>query len=229
VRLPVSPPIDKLLSGGIESGCITNFYGPAATGKTNVALASVISCINTGRKVLYVDTEGSFSVDRLAQMARGNATKYTDKIILLEPKTWAEQKTTFDKLEAVCKKEPIGLIVVDSIVALWRVTIADDNFQSISRELGSQLALLSKLAREKGIPVLITNQVYSEPDTGKIELSAKNIVKWWSKNIIELSHAGRTSCRIARIARARSLPEDRQVEFQIVDEGLKEVSKLRLF
>ena len=229
VRLPVAPPIDKLLGGGLESGCVTNFYGPAATGKTNIALAAVVSAINSGHKVLYVDTEGGFSAERLSQMVSGSALKYTDKIILLEPKTWLEQKLTFDKLEDICKREPIGLIVVDSIVALWRVTIDDSNFQSISRELGSQLSLLSKLARESKIPVLITNQVYSHPDTGKIELSAKNIVKWWAKNIVELSHAGRTSCRIARIARARSLPEDKQVEFEIVDEGLKEVSKLRLF
>jgi len=228
MRLPVCSPIDKLLGGGLEPGCITNFYGPAATGKTNIALCAAISTINLGKKVLYIDTEGGFSPERMEQMT-GSTKRYTDRMILLEPKNWEEQKTTFSKLEAMCKKESLGLIIVDSIVAQWRVTIDDSNFQSISRELGSQLSILSKIAREKEIPVLITNQVYSEPETGKIELSAKNVVKWWSKNMVELSHAGRTSCRIARIARARSMPEDKQIEFQITNEGLKEVSRLRLF
>jgi len=228
MRLPVCSPIDKLLGGGLEPGCITNFYGPAATGKTNVALCAAISAINSGKKVLYIDTEGGFSPERLEQMT-GNSKRYTDRMILLEPKNWEEQKATFNRLEAMCRKEQLGLVIVDSIVAQWRVTIDDSNFQSISKELGSQLSILSKIAREKDIPILITNQVYSEPETGKIELSAKNVVKWWSKNMVELSHAGRTSCRIARIARARSMPEDKQVEFQIVSDGLKEVSKLRLF
>ncbi|MFH0829804.1 MAG: DNA repair and recombination protein RadB [Candidatus Aenigmatarchaeota archaeon] len=228
MRLPVCSPIDKLLGGGLEPGCITNFYGPAATGKTNIALCAAISTINLGKKVLYIDTEGGFSQERMEQMI-GGTRRYTDKMILLEPKNWEEQKSTFNRVEAIAKREQLGIIIVDSIVAQWRVTIDDSNFQSISRELGSQLSVLSKIAREKNIPILITNQVYSEPDTGKIELSAKNVVKWWSKNMVELSHAGRTSCRIARIARARSMPEDKQIEFQITNDGLKEVSKLRLF
>lgn len=227
MKLPVCPPIDKLLEGGLEPGCITNFYGPAATGKTNVAKCAVVSAVNGGKKVVYIDTEGGFSVERLEQMA-GSVKKYTDNIILLEPKTWEDQGKAVRKIESVLKKEPVGLIVVDSIVALWRVTIDDDNHVLVNKELATQLSVLSKLAREYSIPVLITNQVYSEPETGKIEMSGRNIVKWWSKNIVELMHAGRTSCRIARISRARSLPEDKTVEFQICDKGLKDAG-FRIF
>lgn len=227
MKLPVCPPIDKLLEGGLELGCITNFYGPAATGKTNIAKCAVISAINGGRKVVYVDTEGGFSAERLAQMA-GSEKKYTDNIILLEPKSWEEQGNVIRKLQTILKKEPIGLVVVDSIVALWRVTIDDSNHILVNKELATQLSMLSKFAREYQIPILITNQVYAEPETGKIEMSGRNIVKWWSKNIVELMHSGRTSCRIARISRARSLPEDKTVEFQITDSGLKDV-KFRIF
>jgi DNA repair protein RadB len=221
MKLPVCAPIDKLLEGGLESGVITNFYGPAASGKTNIAKCAVVSAINCGKKVVYVDTEGGFSVERLEQLT-GAGKKYTDKIMLLEPKTWQEQGQAVRKLQVLCKKEPIGLVVVDSIVALWRVTIDDSNHVLVNKELATQLSILSKIARENNIPVLLTNQVYSEPETGKIEMSGRNIVKWWSKNIVELMHAGRTSCRIARISRARSLPEDKTVEFQICDKGLKD-------
>ena len=227
MKLTVCPPIDKLLEGGLEPGCITNFYGPAASGKTNIAKCAVVSAINGGKKVVYVDTEGGFSVERLEQMT-GAGKKYTDKIMLLEPKTWQEQGHAIRKLQVLCKKEPIGLVVVDSVVALWRVTIDDTNHVLVNKELATQLSILSKIARESNIPVLLTNQVYSEPETGKIEMSGRNIVKWWSKNIVELMHAGRTSCRIARISRARSLPEDKTVEFQICDKGLKDVG-FRIF
>ena len=227
MKLPICSPIDKLLNGGLEHGCITNFYGPAASGKTNVAKCALVSAIDRGKKVVFVDTEGGFSAERLEQMTR-SARKYTDRIILLEPKTWDEQGKTIRKLQALCKKEPIGLVIVDSVVALWRVTIDDSNYQTVNKELATQLSILSKIARENSIPILITNQVYSEPETGKIELSGRNIVKWWSKNLIELTLSGRTSCRIARIVRARSIPEDKEVEFQIHDAGLKDV-RFRIF
>lgn len=227
MKLSVCPPIDRLLDGGLESGVITNFYGPAASGKTNVAKCAVVSAVNAGKKVVYIDTEGGFSAERLEQVG-GSAKKYTDNMILLEPKTWPEQGQAVRKLQILCKKEPIGLVVVDSIVALWRVTIDDSNHVLTNKELATQLSILSKIARENNIPVLLTNQVYAEPETGKIEMSGRNIVKWWSKNIVELMHSGRTSCRIARISRARSIAEDKTVEFEIYAKGLKDTG-FRIF
>lgn len=229
MKFPFSPPIDKLLDGGLETGCITNFYGPSATGKTNICLAAISSAAGKGKKVIYIDTEGGFSLDRFEQICNSTSKKFLEKIIFLEPKNWQEQVEQFEKLEKICAKEDVGLIVVDSVVALWRISITEANATEINRQLATQLSLLSKLARERAIPVLITNQVYSDIETGKIELSSRNIVKWWSKNLVELMHAGRTSCRIARIAKARSLPEDKTIEFEITGDGLREVSKLRIF
>ncbi len=225
-KLSVCAPIDKLLEGGLEFGCVTNFYGPPASGKSQVCFCAAVSAIANGKKVLFVDTEGGFSQERLQQISDGSVL---NKIILLEPKDWGEQKETIRKIESICKAEPVGLIVIDSIVALWRLAISEQNATEVNRELATQLSILSKISREQNIPVLITNQVYADIDSGKIELSSRNIVKWWSKNLIELMHAGRTGCRIARIVKARALPEDKQIEFQIAQEGIKEVSKLRLF
>ncbi|MBU3958144.1 MAG: DNA repair and recombination protein RadB [Nanoarchaeota archaeon] len=226
MKLSVCPAIDKLLEGGLECGCITNFYGPSASGKSNIAFVAAASALASGKKVLFIDTEGGFSVERLRQVCNGVSQMISDKIILLEPKDWSEQKEAIKKLEAL--KEDAGLIVVDSITALWRLTVSDQNAQTVNNELAYQLSLLSKIAREQNIPVLITNQVYTDIDSGRIELSSKNIVKWWSKNLIELMHAGRTGCRIAIIKRARSLPEDKRIEFEICGDGLKEV-KFRIF
>jgi len=216
MRMKISEPIDELMNGGIENECVNNFYGPSATGKTNIALEALVACVNQNKKCIFIDTEGSFSAERLKQLT-GETEKYTNNTILLEPKTWKEQIQTFNKLSEI----DAGLIIVDSIVALWRITITNENAPETIRELGTQLSLLSKIAREKRIPVIITNQVYSDIETGKTEMSAKNIIKWWSKNIIELKHAGRTSQRIARIVKARSLPEDKKILFKITESGLK--------
>jgi len=228
MRLPICAPLDKLLEGGLEAGAITNFYGPSGTGKSNIALLAAIAAVRAGKRVAFIDTEGGFSIERLTQMAEGPANAITDQVILFEPRDWETQKETVRKLDKVCTKENVGLVIVDSIVALWRITVTDANATEVNRELATQLSVLANIARNKAIPVLITNQVYSDLTTGKVEMSARNIVKWWSKNIIELSHAGRTSIRTASIRKARSQAEDKSVEFEIAQNGLRE-PKFRLF
>jgi len=66
-KMITNSPMDKLLNGGIERDAITNIYGPAGSGKTNIALAATI--ITSGeKKVIYMDTEGSFSLERFRQL-----------------------------------------------------------------------------------------------------------------------------------------------------------------
>jgi DNA repair protein RadB len=228
-RLSIAKPIDELLGGGLENGCITNFYGPSASGKTNVVISAVVACVDSGKRVVFVDTEGSFSLERLEQIGIKEVEHYTDRIVFLNPKDWREQKKSIREVEDACKNEGIGLVVVDSISALWRLTIDDENYQIVNRELATQLSILSKIARDKNIPVLITNQVYDDIVSGRLEISAKNIVKWWSKNLIELMKAGQTSHRYAIIRKARSVEEDKQVEFKLTGKGIEKTSGIRLF
>lgn len=221
MKLSVCKPIDELLNGGIEYGSITNFYGVPAAGKSNIAFCATVSCIKNGKKVIYMDTEGGFSVERLEQIFGDKS--FSEKIILLEPKTWEEQKEAFKNVEEILGKEDIGLLIIDSITALWRLTISDSNAVEVNKEIATQFSLLSKFSREKNIPILITNQVYADIETGRTEMSNKNIVKWWSKNIVELSINLETRNRKARIEKARALPENKEVEFRIVGNGLEKV------
>ncbi|MBU5574973.1 MAG: DNA repair and recombination protein RadB [Candidatus Aenigmatarchaeota archaeon] len=232
MKLKICEPIDELLDGGVETGTITNFFGEPASGKTNISLCAAISCAKSDKYAIFIDTEGGFSSERLKQLTE-NAKEISRKIILFEPKTWKEQCYIINNLEKICKKYDVGIIIVDSIVALWRIEIGNENIKShenissqmkINTELASQLAYLSRISREKNIPVIITNQVYSDFETGKTELSSKNIVKWWSKNLIEILKSGRNK-RIARIERARSLPENKAVEFEIKENGFKVLRK----
>jgi DNA repair protein RadB len=228
MRLSICVPLNRLLDGGLESGAITAIYGPSATGKTNIALLAAANVAALGKKAIYIDTEGGFSSERLDQLCNGQSRKLTDNIIVLEPTDWEQQTDAIRKAERIIAKDNVGIIVMDSIAALWRITIDDKNHVSVNRDLAKQLATLSKLAREHDIPVLVTNQVYAEPETGRIEMSGRNIVKWWSKNVVELSHTNRTGLRLATIKKARSLPEDRSVEFEIAADGLRE-PRFRLF
>ena len=48
VLIPTNSSLDKLLGGGIEKGCITQFYGPPGSGKTNIALKILYEATKNG-------------------------------------------------------------------------------------------------------------------------------------------------------------------------------------
>ncbi len=218
-KLPTNTPLDKMLDGGIERNTITNIYGPAGSGKTNIALLTVLGCVGNG-KAIYFDTEGSFSAERFAQI--GGTQKDLKNIIFMEAHTWDEQNKKIAALEGILEKEKnIKLIVVDSLVSLYRLELDNENYQKINKELAIQYARLSKITRENNIPILVTSQVYS--DAGNIEVSSRNISKYWSKALIELRKTEKENCRTAILRKHRSLPEGKKIDFEITSSGTKEI------
>ena len=61
--------LNRWLHGGYECDVITVIYGPSGSGKTNFCLLAAVSQAKQGNKVLYIDTEGGFSVERMKQLA----------------------------------------------------------------------------------------------------------------------------------------------------------------
>lgn len=43
-RIVTNSPIDNIIGGGVEKGCVTQFYGPPGSGKTNVVLQLLVQC-----------------------------------------------------------------------------------------------------------------------------------------------------------------------------------------
>lgn len=237
-RLPTNSPLDKILGGGLEVGAVTNIFGPPGSGKTNVAMTTLLGCKN---KVIYIDTEGSFSLERFNQL--GGDDRALKRIALIEPHTWSEQNQAVSKLAAEMKKERIDLIIIDSLVALYRLEISDENFKDVNRQLATQYSILSKLAREHGIPILVTNQVYhkilsgrserairsdDEHEADEVELTSRAVARYWSKCLIELKRKDRLGMRTAILRKHRSLPEGKSIDFEITAKSLKEV-KLGIF
>jgi DNA repair protein RadB len=212
--------LDELLSGGIENGVITNFYGPAGSGKTNICLLFTLSALAKG-KVAYVDTESGFSTERFFQM--GGTKEDLQNVIYEHPSNFQEQELSLQKLKNI---DGLSLIVVDSFVSLYRLVLNDENITNINRELAGQMAYLSNLSKEKKIPVIITNQVYNV-NSNEIELSGRDVVKYWSKCLIEIKKSDENR-RIAIIRKHRSQPEGKKVEFELTATGI-EKAKFKIF
>lgn len=216
-------PLDSLLGGGVEKGVISNFYGESGSGKTNVCIQVAAEVAENGGKVAYVDTEASFSAERFIQIASEDAL---DNIFLKDATDFQEQKESIKSLGDM--KEDLDLVIVDSMVSLYRLKVNNDNANQINNELSDQLSQLSKIARKQEIPVLITNQVYTSFDEDKLEIVGRDVPRYWSKCLVKLSQNGENT-RTAEIAKHRSLPSGKKVQFQITDEGLVEPDEGGLF
>src|SRR5688500_18315462 len=96
-RLPIAcPPLDDLLHGGVESGALTDFFGEAGSGKTNVCLQLARNAALAGRKTVYIDTEG-VSLERLQQMSGEHYERVRANVLFFEPYSLREQEAIIDK------------------------------------------------------------------------------------------------------------------------------------
>ena len=82
--------LNTLLEGGYEKDAITTIYGPAGSGKTNLALLAAAEMAKN-KKVIFIDTEGGFSITRLKQIVSGYE-QILGNIVFLQPTNFEEQK-----------------------------------------------------------------------------------------------------------------------------------------
>ena len=212
--------LDDFLEGGFEADAITTIYGPAGSGKTNLALLSAVEVAKSGKKVIFIDTEGGFSVARLKQLLP-DYKKLLDRFMFLRPMSFAEQKQSVERLRELVNNK-IGLIVVDTITMLYRLQRSfkeDDNF---NHDLSLQMVWLNEIARKHNIPVLLTSQVYSSMDTNRVRIVGGDILLYTSKCLLELEslHNGQ---RKLILRKHRSIAGEKEATFEIVEKGIQQV------
>jgi len=226
--------INKWLEGGYEKGIVTLFYGPAASGKSNFAILAACHQAKKDKKIIFIDTEGSLSVERVKQISGNMQQLILKNLVILKPTNFTEQKKAFlNMLKELKQSENIGLIVVDSITMLYRLELADarkrglESVREVNDDLTKQVKALYEIARKRNLPIIITAQVYndflSEEDwlQGKqagVNLVGGDILKYWSKCIIELEQ--KNTKKKAILKKHRSLPE-KELNFEIVNEGIR--------
>ena len=93
-RLPTgSKHLDDLLSGGLETGEITQFYGPPNSGKTHLChLLCVV--LPSSCQAIYIDTERTFRIEKLHSIAKARGL---DSKNILQNIQVAGQKTVNSK------------------------------------------------------------------------------------------------------------------------------------
>ncbi|WP_407392527.1 DNA repair and recombination protein RadB [Methanobrevibacter sp.] len=222
-KIPSNSSLDAMLGGGFEKGTITQIFGPPSSGKSNITLALAVNVAKNGKKVIYMDTEGGISIDRIKQIAGSDFSRVANNIIVFEPTSFQEQNDMLRSIDVWLRKNhnDVDLIVLDSAVALYRVD--DMKSAKLNKELGKQMGLLSKIARQYDVSVVLTNQIYNAfDDEGNNDIKAVGgtILQYWSKVIIQLERGDEVNQRIATLRRHRSIPEGRQAVFSITSNGI---------
>jgi DNA repair protein RadB len=225
--------LNKWLYGGYESDVITMIAGPPGSGKTNFSILAACSQAKKEKKVIFIDTEGGFSVERVKQILGEEYSSVIKNFLVLEPMDFKEQMEIFKTLSKNIKENHVSLIVVDSIAMLYRLEIGDciqyensEKIKLINNQVAWQMKLLSEISRKQKIPIILTNQVYSnylnseqilqgiEP---QVNIVGGDLFKYWSKCIIQLSCLNNK--RKAILIKHRSLGQ-REFNFGINDKGI---------
>jgi len=185
--------LDRFLSGGISSGNVTLLYGEPETGKTTMALQCAVNCSRRGYKTLYVDCDGSFSAQRLSQIAMEDFDRVAELIILMKPASFREQGSVIDQLPDLVSKN-FGLVVFDTLSSLYTLSVAETPNKTfdLNRELNRQTATLAQVARTLKVAIAFISQVHSVLDAPYVSVQpvATRVLKFWADSIISMQPTG---------------------------------------
>lgn len=188
--------LDQMLGGGIPRGQVTEIVGTPGVGKTQLAMQLCISVQipptfgGVAGSAVYIDTEGSFTPERVAQMADA-ALQHLEKtaasrrlpvwstaggapatkedlmanIHVFRVHDHVEQLATVRHLPVFLTQHPdVKLIVLDSVAFHFRHAYSDVGLRT--RMLIKMAQQLNELANKLAIGVVIVNQMTTKVEWG---------------------------------------------------------------
>jgi len=228
--------LNELLGGGIECGAITELCGEFRTGKTQIAhQACVIVQLPVDQgglagKALYVDTEGTFRPERIAQMAiarRMDVKEALKNVIYARAYNSEHQINVLRQARKLIEAQNVRLVVVDSLISHFRSEYFGLGSLSPRQQLlNMHIHQILQLVDTYGIAAIVTNQVQAKPDIffGNPTIPAGgNIVAHGTTYRIFL-RKGKADTRVARMMDAPGLPEG-EAAFKITENGISDVEE----
>jgi len=232
-----SKALDKMINGGLETQTITEFYGEYGSGKSQFCHQL---CVNIqlppergglGGAALYVDTENTFRLERIIQMAKHldlDPEQVVKNIIYAEAFTSDHQMFLLENADEIIKSNNVKLIIVDSLTAHFRSEyIGREMLASRQQKLNKHMHKLISLARAFNAVAVVTNQVMSKPDQFFGDAThpiGGHIVGHTSHTRIYLRRASHGPVRIARLVSSPYLPEGEEI-LKVTENGIEDVTE----
>ena len=225
-------PLDDLLGGGFERGTVTQVYGPPAAGKTNLALGAAVEVAAEGGTAVYVDTEG-LSLTRFEQVAEARAddairedgdatddvTELTSRIVIKEAMDFDEQAEAVRDVADLAERA--DLVVLDSATGFYRLKRSEDEEGGEAlRAVADQVTHLLSLARKHDLAVVLTNQVYADPESDRARALGGHTLEHWTGTVVRIERF-RGGNRRATLEKHRAKAAGETAQFRITDTGLE--------
>jgi DNA repair protein RadB len=214
--------VDRLLGGGLETDCVTEVYGEGGSGKSLFCLEVAVRVARASSWALYVDTEG-LSADRLRSVAGDQLDRVLKRLLVSAAKDLGEQARAVATACSLARdgSRPVGLIVVDSATAFYRLSLSGEDEDEARTSLALGLAELVATARQAAVPVLITNQVWRSMRDGTLEPVGGSFLNHAAKTILRFDRLAGPLRRVV-LMKHRSLPQG-SAEFRIGPTSLDSV------
>lgn len=241
--------LDDLLGGGIPLCAITEISGTPGIGKTQLCLQACVSVQlpssvgGVGGEAVFIDTEGSFTVGRLKDMATSavhhvqtigsdcvDLSGFTVESILkgihyFRCHSYIEVLAVIRHIPLLLQSHPkIQLIVIDSIAFHFR-----HDFPDMMARTGLLCRLTQELIQQAtkfNIAVIVTNQMTTRIESaGSSQLVAALGETWGHCPTLRLTlhWSGRT--RVATLTKAPHR-NNSSVSYQVTVAGIRDLSNL---
>jgi DNA repair protein RadB len=120
--------------------------------------------------------------------------------------------------------ERADLVVLDSATGFYRLARQAGDEGETLRKLGRQVTHLLSLARKHDLAVLVTNQVFTDPDADRTRALGGHTLNHWCGVVVRLDRF-RGGNRRATLEKHRSRPAGDTARFRIVTDGLAAVDE----
>uniref|UniRef100_A0A336L9F2 CSON006492 protein n=1 Tax=Culicoides sonorensis TaxID=179676 RepID=A0A336L9F2_CULSO len=233
--------IDTLLNGGLSLKGITEISGESGCGKTQLCMFLCLTVQfpmklgGLGKKSIYITTEDDLRTERVIVMAKSlikkhklevKVTDFLDNLIYI--KVLDEDlllQLLEGRLQRLLEMEPIGLIVIDSITAIFRL---DSNYIDRADRMRELVMCLQNLSQKYGFLIVCVNQVsnnlVSEVPAPALGLAWANLISTRlqiiKKDSVSLDKNGNViQKRVLKVIWAPNLPPS-EATFYIKSDGI---------
>eukprot|EP01029_Cantina_marsupialis_P028329 TRINITY_DN776004_c0_g1_i1.p1 TRINITY_DN776004_c0_g1~~TRINITY_DN776004_c0_g1_i1.p1 ORF type:complete len:334 (+),score=79.57 TRINITY_DN776004_c0_g1_i1:114-1115(+) len=223
--------LDSMMGGGIPTRQVTELAGAPGTGKTQICMqlsVSFLAHFGGEGSCVYIDSEGSFMAERVAEIARSYVNEFSssssDKIEenveyhlrhihVFRVHSKDDFGSVMNILEDFVKKNNVKVIIIDSIAAIFR--------SSGDSKLHDYKEMLSGIGSRYDVATVITNQLVTSKNRGDY---IPALGEKWSHG---LNHrvllSWKRNMRIAELVKSTGADPTKEYPYRVTLGGIKDI------
>lgn len=166
--------LDYLFGGGVPKESLTEFFGKFGSGKTQILITIAVEAIQRGKKVILIDCENTFKVERFLGIARARGyiknqddeEKFFNSFRKMGCSNSLETRKVLENLTECMLKDSIDVILVDGVIGQIRKEyIGRSELSDRQQYLKPFMERLGSLPMYLRCWVFFSNQVTETPDS----------------------------------------------------------------